>query len=252
MNDSSRLNHEKLYVYPEILQFLAEADAHVSGWAKIHAISDHYSRASEGILLGLAEASRVSQAGLKQTAVDCGLGSMLECAACFDIAVAKGIMDTSSCKSLKQRLATVFKMTVGLKKSWQEMELREDTSVYGQREVFFHEGLVAYKLGIQIMHELTDCRIADSLTRPQFRRVDEAATAIVLHIAEGNGRFSNLDQARFLDMANQAVTKLAVRLDMCAMKGKMDAEVTGGIKGLLVRVAGATAKLAARKTGMQS
>jgi four helix bundle protein len=251
MNESSKLNHENLYVYSAILQFLAEADVHVCSWGRIHAISDHYNRVSEGILLSLAEASRSQRAGLKQTAVDCSLGSMLECAACFDIAVAKGMMHNSSCRDMKQRLASIFKMTVGLKKSWQEMEVHEDYPPYGQENVFLHEGLVAYKLAIQIMRELTDSNISDSLTKPQFRRVDEAATAIVLNVAEGNGRFSSLDQARFLDMANQAVTKLSVRLDICAMKGQMQEETTGKIKGLLVRVAGATAKLATRKRGMQ-
>ncbi|MDT8389677.1 MAG: four helix bundle protein [Lentisphaeria bacterium] len=249
MNEPAKLNHEKLLVYPLLLQFLAEANEHACGWGNIHAISDHYSRASEGILLSLAEASRSKQAGLKQTSVDCSLGSMLECAACFDIAVAKGIMNSLSCRNLKQRLATIYKMTVGLKKSWQEMELREDASAHMQSYVFLHEGLAAYKLGIQVIQELTVGGIAESLSRPHFRRIDEAATAIILHIAEGNGRFSDLDQARFLDMANQAVTKLSVRLDLCALKGEINDRIVPTIKGLLVRLAGATAKLAARKRG---
>ena len=251
MNRSAKLSHEKLYIYPEILRFLTEADEHVRGWETIHAISNHYSRASEGILLSLAEASRSAQAGLKQAAVDCSLGSMLECAACFDIAVTKGIMDRLLCENLKQRLAAIYRRTVSLKKSWQTMELHEDAAEYGQNKVFFHEGLVAYKLGIQIIHELTNIKIADFLSRAHFRRVDEAATAIVLHIAEGNGRFSCLDQARFLDMANQAVTKLSVRLDICNLRGQIGETATAHIKELLVRVAGATAKLSARKRNEQ-
>jgi len=250
MTGPVQLNHEKLYVYREALQLLTEANELVCAWPKIHAISDHYSRASEGILLSLAEASRTERTGLKQTAMDCSLGSMLECAACFDIAIVKGIMDSVPARTLKQRLATIYRMTVSLRKSWQRMELCEDASAYGQSEVFLHEGLAAYKLGIQVMHELTASGIAESLAKPHFRRVDEAATGIILHIAEGNGRYSDLDQARFLNMANQAVTELSVRLDIYRLRGEIEERFADRIKGLLVRVAGATAKLAARKRGM--
>ena len=47
---------EKLEVYGKGLDFAAKATAWTSGWDKKHALVNHLSRATESILLNLAEA----------------------------------------------------------------------------------------------------------------------------------------------------------------------------------------------------
>ena len=51
-------DHEKLQVYGKALNFAAKAAAWTGTWDKKHALVDHLSRATESILLNLAEAAR--------------------------------------------------------------------------------------------------------------------------------------------------------------------------------------------------
>ena len=79
---------------------------------------------------------------------------------------------------------------------------------------------------------------------PFLSLIDEAATSIVLNIAEGNGRFAHLDPSRFLDIANQATTKAAARLEISAIRGGVRLDEVDKIVRLLVEIDKMTAKLA--------
>jgi four helix bundle protein len=68
------------------------------------------------------------------------------------------------------------------------------------------------------------------------RQIDEAATCMVLNIAEGNGRFSVLDHHRFLQIADRATVKGAVYLDLAVEKFLVDASGVSTGKQLLRRV----------------
>jgi len=46
------------------------------------------------------------------------------------------------------------------------------------------------------------------------RDVDKSATSVVLNVAEGNGRYSELDQRRFLEIAAASAVKAAAYLDL--------------------------------------
>jgi four helix bundle protein len=122
--------------------------------------------------------------------------------------------------------------------------MREDSLEYGYRYIFNHERLKAYQLGLEVVRQIAALRLLDHLPRAGFRRLDEAATSIVLNIAEGNGRFAHLDHSRFLQMANQSNTKLAARFEMCALRGAIDPEGAGKLNRLLVRIDQMTARLA--------
>ena len=54
-----------------------------------------------------------------------------------------------------------------------------------------------------------------------FRQLDEAGTSVVLNIAEGNGRYAELDHHRFLQIAQSAAVKGAVYLDLAVQRGDM-------------------------------
>ena len=136
-------DHEKLQVYGKALDSAAKAAAWTSTWDKKHALVDHLSRATESILLNLAEAARQRGTPARLRIVDYAIGSSSECAGCLDVA-----------------------------------------------------------------------RIKELLTHPDCHEEDEAGTSVVLNIAEGNGRYAELDHHRFLQIAQSAAVKGAVFLDL--------------------------------------
>jgi four helix bundle protein len=74
------------------------------------------------------------------------------------------------------------------------------------------------------------------LSNQAFRRLDELLTSMVLNIAEGNGRFSDADQARFLGTAHESAVKLAARLDLGVTQNCLLREEVVRWKELLQRV----------------
>jgi hypothetical protein len=76
-------DHEKLQVYGKALDFAAKAAAWTSTWDKKHALVDHLSKATESILLNLAEAARQRGTPARLRIVDYAIGSSLECAWCL-------------------------------------------------------------------------------------------------------------------------------------------------------------------------
>ena len=50
------------------------------------------------------------------------------------------------------------------------------------------------------------------------KRLDKGTTSLVLNIAEGNGRFSEPDQTRFLDTAHTCAMRVAACLDVLAVR----------------------------------
>ena len=218
-----------------------------SGWDSVHAIADHFARASEGALLCLAESSRKSQIPARMEAAGHSLGSILECAACFDISTCKSLVSQGKCNEVKKTLSSVFRQLYALRSSWQaegDLELRESALEYGENHVFHHERLKAYQLVLQVNRHITSWQFADRLPRSDFRRIDEAVTSIVLNIAEGNGRFAHLHHSRFLDIANQATTKAAARLEISSIRGGISLDEADKLVRLLVEIDKMTAKLA--------
>ena len=246
----SQFSYERLDVHADILRFLAAAEVHVSAWDRVHAVVDHFYRASEGILLSLAEASRAHQLGAKTVAIDYSLGSVLECAGCIDIAETKGLVQGNDCRRLKEQLVVIFGKQIGLRKSWVASCVQEPRAVYGDNSRFHHERLDAYQLTLQVIKQLTDAQLLERLSRGGFRRFDEPATSMVLNIAEGNGRFGHLDHQRFLEISNRAAVKRAARLEIGALRGEIESADKDAIKALLVRVDATSAALA-REWGNQ-
>lgn len=70
---------------------------------------------------------------------------------------------------------------------------------------------------------------AKELSNRLLLQLDEAGTSVVLNIAEGNGRYAELDHRRFLQIAQSSAVKGAVYLDLCLQRALMDeAEATSG------------------------
>ena len=103
-------DHEKLQVYGKALDLAAKAAAWTSTWDKKHALVDHLSRATESIVLNLAEAARQRGTPARLRIVDYSIGSSLECAGCLDVALIKKLLTNEQCHQEKYRLCEITKM----------------------------------------------------------------------------------------------------------------------------------------------
>ncbi len=205
---SQTFSHEKLVVYQRALAFYVDADRLCRGWDSKHAIVDHLSRAAESIVENIAEAS-AARSAVKKRALDYSMGSALECAACLDIAEVKALIGSGETTSRKHAIAEIFKMLMGLRKSWTVGSVTEQGGSYdaGQTSptkahLFHHERLDVYVVALQLVRWLSKSMVSKELPSKVFRKLDGTATSIVLNIAEGNGRFSELDHRRFLEIAH--------------------------------------------------
>ena len=77
-------------------------------------------------------------------------------------------------------------------------------------------------------------------------QLDRASISIVLNIAEGCGRRSPADKARFYSMARGSATECAAILDLLGVRGLVDDRLRGRARSLLVRVVRMPTRLVAR------
>ncbi|PWU12154.1 MAG: hypothetical protein C5B50_22020 [Verrucomicrobia bacterium] len=234
-------SHEKLNVYTKALDFVTRTSVLIGDWDKKHAFVDHLSRASESILLNLAQGARHRNGPMRLQLADCAIGSTLECAACLDIAHIKALLQSSQLHEEKLHLFEITKMLYGLRKAWNANVLREETSDSTvaspkpeQQMLFNHERLDVYRTALDFVRWFFSRPEASNLSNRLFREIDEAGTSVVLNIAEGNGRFAELDHHRFLQIAQNAAVKADVYLDLCVRKALLSDIAEG--KNLLRRI----------------
>ena len=117
-----------------------------------------------------------------------------------------------------------LRMFHGLCKSW-DQELKEEASPAQVSEgdtaathLFAHEGLDTYRSGLEVVRWFNQLAVSADLPPGAFRQLDKASTALVLNIAEGNGRRSKSEHARFLRLAFQAGMRAATYLDLLHIK----------------------------------
>ena len=252
-------NHEKLEVYRRTLPFNVKVCAWTSQWDSKHAICDQLSRAAGSMLENIAMASAAFST-MKMRSLDYAIGSSLECAACLDLARIKRLLDTDLVYAEKEKLSQILRMLVGLRKSWEKTSqvVREDRAEYSAsgsvfdkdcdregmgKPLFHHERLDVYKVAIAIAEAFCCTETVSNLSNPSFRRLDELLTSIILNIAEGNGRFSDADQVRFLGTSHESAVKLAARLDLCVTQGILPSKEVGEWKILLERVSVMTSSM---------
>ena len=149
------LSHQKLKVYDRGLAVVASLAKRSAKWNKRHAVVDQLCRASESIVLNLAEGVRVRSPGQKQQVLDYAVGSALECAACLDITVIKQFLAAELAAVEKRSLWEVVRMLVGLKRSWEKNAFQEEPPAYGgppgsepPEWYFAHEPLEVYQVAL--------------------------------------------------------------------------------------------------------
>lgn len=114
------------------------------------------------------------------------------------------------------------------------------------KPLFQHETLDVYRVSITLAEAVCASEAVARVSNPVFRRLDELLTSILLNIAEGNGRFSDADQARFLGTSHELAVKLAARLDLCVMQGLLPQNEVGEWKILLERISAMTFSMVGR------
>src|SRR5438477_5880010 len=101
---------------------------------------------------------------------------------------------------------------------------------------FDHEKLDVYQ------HSLIFCALAGDLMNGLTAKaaakdqLDRASTSIPLNIAEGNGKFSNADRARFLEIARGSALECAACLDVLTVRKLVATERIIPGKEQLVRI----------------
>jgi four helix bundle protein len=238
------LAHEKLQVYGKALAFVAAASGFSSSWSRKHAVVDQLDRASDSLILNLADGARFRSAPSKVKALDYALGSALECAACLDVATIKGLLTTPETVHEKRGLCEVVRMLIGLRKAWECWSAHEEPIPYDARlpselpePLFHHESLEVYGVALEVMRWLVALPGGDELPTSLWRQLDEGTTSVNLNIAEGNGRYSVLDHRRFLDEAERSAVKVAAYLDLAVQKHIVSHSQCEPAKALLERIA---------------
>jgi four helix bundle protein len=101
---------------------------------------------------------------------------------------------------------------------------------------FDHEKLDVYQESIAFcgwVGELLNEIAAKAAAKDQL---DRASTSLPLNIAEGNGKFSAVDRARFLEIARGSALECAACLDVLVVRKFVGAERITPAKEQLVRI----------------
>src|SRR5713101_7824040 len=83
---------------------------------------------------------------------------------------------------------------------------------------FDHEKLDVYREAIDFCGWVGDFLAAISAKAAAKDQLDRASTSIPLNIAEGNGKFSAKDRARFFEMARGSALECAACLDVLLVR----------------------------------
>ena len=102
---------------------------------------------------------------------------------------------------------------------------------------FDHDRLDVYRLSIEYVADAFDIsRSLEGLHRHARDQWLRAAQSIPLNIAEGNGKRSLKDRARFLDIARGSALECAAIQDVLVVSGGLSGETDHKLKSRLVRI----------------
>ena len=101
---------------------------------------------------------------------------------------------------------------------------------------FDHEKLDAYREAINFCGWVGEFLASISAKSAAKDQLDRASTSIPLNIAEGNGKFSARDRARFFEMARGSALECAACLDVLIARKLTTGEKVTASKEQLVRI----------------
>src|SRR2546430_17095159 len=101
---------------------------------------------------------------------------------------------------------------------------------------FDHERLDVYQESIAFCGRVGDLLTEITGKAAAKDQLDRASTSLPLNIAEGNGKFSDADRSRFLEIARGSALECAACLDVLALRRLVDTERVVPAKEQLVRI----------------
>ena len=101
---------------------------------------------------------------------------------------------------------------------------------------FDHEKLDVYREAINFCGWVGEFLASISAKAAAKDQLDRASTSIRLNIAEGNGKFSAKDRARFFEMARGSALECAACLDVLLVRKLTKGEPVAAQKERLVRI----------------
>jgi four helix bundle protein len=218
--------HEKLDVYAKALAFAQLSVSWFEHWPATVSVRDQLDRASESLVTNLVKAVSSNQTDQGIYCLECSLGSVLECSACLDVARIKGVLSEAQVHAGKQSLKSIAQMEMGLRRSWRPSVHEESEPFEAGKALYFsHESLQVYQRSLQFFDVLETRTLSGVCKGHRYvRKTDEAATSLVLNIAEGNGRFSRLDHGHFIRIAQDAGSKLAAYIDLLGVSSSIETQ----------------------------
>ena len=96
---------------------------------------------------------------------------------------------------------------------------------------FDHERLHVYQEAIAFCGWVGDLLNEITAKAAAKDQLDRASTSIPLNIAEGNGKFSNADRARFLEIARGSAVECAACLDVLLARKLVTSDQTISCQG---------------------
>jgi four helix bundle protein len=116
---------------------------------------------------------------------------------------------------------------------------------------FDHDRLDVYRLSIEYVAKAFDfSRSLEGFHRHARDQWLRAAQSIPLNIAEGNGKRSLKDRARFLDIARGSALECAAIQDVLVVSGGLSRETDHELKSKLVRIVSMLTRMAMKFDGV--
>jgi four helix bundle protein len=117
--------------------------------------------------------------------------------------------------------------------------------------LFDHDRLDVYRLSIEYVADAFDSsRSLEGLHRHARDQWLRAAQSIPLNTAEGNGKRSLKDRARFLDIARGSALECAAIQDVLVVSGGINREASFELKSKLVRIVAMLTRMAMKFDGV--
>jgi four helix bundle protein len=101
---------------------------------------------------------------------------------------------------------------------------------------FDHEKLNVYQVSLAFNEWVGEVLPSIEAKAAAKDQLDRAAMSIPLNIAEGNGKFSRRDRARFFDAARGSTLESAASLDVLASRKLITTEQVDAVKEKLVQI----------------
>ena len=129
-----QFDHEKLKVYQFAIKFVAWSTELLVQIPTKAAVKDQLDRASTSVPLNIAEGNGKFAIKDRCRFLDFARGSALECAACLDVVVAKGLLNESTIQSGKTQLLEIVSMLMGLISSLSTRVQEDDSDLLGSEQ----------------------------------------------------------------------------------------------------------------------